>query len=249
MKALNSLLRGCASRGLQFGLTAALLSGASKAAADTLSYTYFSGNLMGTQVAIGGSGSAGFQNGQIDFASGFDGYIQMFDPSLGSLNSVRFTLDADVSVNGVFAYHDYTGQQPQPAGSLSQSLNISPKLNIAFQPFMSCDTSSTSPVMMIPVDGAVNSPLLAHLSESSDFSSAEVLSLLSGPGLIPFDLGGLQRYNYSTFNAQGSPDLPIAVYGLNVIYDFTPVPEPGTMAFGALSAVGLTIFALRSRKK
>jgi hypothetical protein len=214
-----------------------------------MSHTYISGNLTGTQVGIGGSGSAGFQNGQVDFASGFDGYIDMFDPSLGTLNSIRLTLDAEVSLNAQFNYHDYTGQQPQPEGSLAHSLQISPQLNIAFQPFMSGEASSSAPVIMIPVDGSASGPLSAHFSQTTDFTSEEFLSLLTGPGLIPFDLGGLQKYNYSTFNAQGSPGAPIAVYGLNVVYDYTPVPEPGAMAFGALSAIGLAAFALRSRRK
>jgi PEP-CTERM motif len=248
MKAQNVILRRISRIRLGHGLWLGLLL-CCPAWADSISYSYSSGHLTGSQIGFSASGSSGFQSGQTDFASGYSGSLQMFNPSLGTLTSVSLTLDAQVNTSSTFYFHDYTGQQPTPNGSLTHSLRILPQLNIAYQNFISGDANSGPSSLAVPANGSVTDNLSAQYSQSFDHFDPSTLSLLTGSGFIPFDIGGIQRHNFSSFDADGSANAPDAVFGLTVTYNFTPVPEPGTLTLVIAGLLGIAGLRLRLRRK
>ena len=177
--------------------------------------------------------------------------IKKFDPALGTLNSVAFTLNGNatstVTINATTDTNYYysagaTIRLTRPDGSLLVQTIPTLTVGDAFNTLLQTAGTSSS---------ATGS---ATASNAATYSSASDLALFTGLGNIalPTQAAGFVNVSLIGGNAAAGQST-IAGANVSVVYNYTPgstaVPEPGSVAMllaGGITGAGLLV---RRRRK
>ncbi len=178
-------------------------------------------------------------------------FLQMFNPALGTLNSITFYLDGHAEGTAKFESLD--------AGPTTVTMDLSAVLKLQ-RPDLS-DLVVTIPVAHTTDDattfdgnidfggtsGRTYTGLSADKSEFATTSSAADKALFTGTGLI--ELPSVAT-GASTGSGAGNLILQfstLASSSARVTYDYTAVPEPSSL-LALVSGLGLMGFAIRRRR-
>jgi hypothetical protein len=239
---------GASGRKLMTIVIALLLAGLATQA-NTITNTYQSSTMTpaGHQ---GGGGYNGNYNTQITYGAAPNNWVWKFDTRLGNLNSITFSLTTDYLLGTSYSY---SGFGPPSPGSFSDSFSVSPRMyDSANRTFLSYSASSSGSGI-VPVNGFGGSDLSIHYSQSATFTDAAILAEFKNnrPDMVYLNFWDNQMYNSTTTRAVGGPSgsYPVETYLYTVAFDYTPVPEPGTMALGLAGALVLAGMRVRGRRK
>jgi hypothetical protein len=177
--------------------------------------------------------------------------VPQFDPALGTLNSITFTLDGSVLGTGKFESLDASPSQvtmdlqatlklKRPSGTvIVQTIPVFETIDnvTAFDGLQ--DYAGTS--------GKTYTDVGASSSDSVTTSTAADKALFTGTGniVLPVTATG------SSF-ASGPGNIVTEFHtsastGITVVYDYTVVPEPSTLALLFAGALGLGFYGWRRR--
>ncbi|MEM7391167.1 MAG: choice-of-anchor E domain-containing protein [Verrucomicrobiota bacterium] len=177
--------------------------------------------------------------------------FDLLDPTTGMLNSITFTIEAALSgqvnlenmdpANNTVMYTYQASFEALRPGTNTVFLSVLPSLsgNEMLDPFDGAlDFSGPSGAMI---------PLSVSLTNSLTTTNALDLALFQGVGTVGFDMNAIGLHAVVGEVGKLDPQMLIVSDGQAVVtltYDFTPIPEPSTLAFVGL-AVG--VMALRRR--
>ncbi len=187
-------------------------------------------------------------DGSTDFP--FPLAVPQFNPSLGTLTGVAITLSStDIAGPEVF---NFTGTYQAYAGAQASDLTVNitgpysleTSAMLSAGPFSSVG-STVAPYPSSPVQAGNTTSISSDLTDvpSSDFAS------YIGSGMVSMYLDA--SVPSGSFSGSGVPGVFFGgfadSYGsIEIEYDFSAVPEPGTLAAG-VAALGVGLFALTRR--
>ena len=178
-------------------------------------------------------------------------FLQKFDPSLGTLNSIKFEIGGHVEGTARFESLDAS------ATTVTMDLQAELKLQrpdlttlVVTIPVASTVTNATAFDGVIDFGGTSGKTwanLTADKSETATTTSAADKALFTGAGLIQLPVSATGQ---SAGSGAGNLVLQfqtLAAGSAWVTYDYTPVPEPSSLLglAGLLSPIG---FVIRRRK-
>jgi len=177
--------------------------------------------------------------------------LQMFDPSLGTLNSISFTLNGHVEGNAKFESMDAS---PATVGmDLSAMLTLQrPDLSTLVVTIPLASTTDNVTAFDGTIDfggtsGKTYNNLNANDSDSATTSTAADKALFTGLGFINLPVkaqGASTGYGAGNLLLQFQT---LASASASVTYDYTPIPEPSSL-LALMSGLGLVGFAVRRRR-
>ncbi|NOY41628.1 MAG: PEP-CTERM sorting domain-containing protein [Planctomycetes bacterium] len=173
--------------------------------------------------------------------------LDLFNPALGTLNFVELAIDGTVQAN-VTAENDsaiagnmsvnLTGILDATAFGLSAAANI---------------IQAAGPVAVAATDGVSGSgPDFNDFGLVSGTDSDTDLTLtvgsFIGPGTFNANVDGSGGFSISGVTDSTLQISSFEGFGtVTVTYNYTPIPEPGTLALGALALVGMASLRKRHR--
>lgn len=169
--------------------------------------------------------------------------LQQFDPALGTLTGVTFTL-ADTTVI-TLAYENATN----PAGSYGSSETVTTDLDDGATTLATSSTSATWSSSLSTFDGAVDFSGTSGATLSGTFSGTG-----TGSGSLTAYLGtGSSTFTLNRVAIQTGVNMPFVInnaaassYTATVTYSYTPIPEP---ALAGLFGIALGATGLRRRRR
>jgi hypothetical protein len=234
--------RGRSHKHFLLRLVIAIFLFAGKAHGESISYSFSSGPMTGSAFAGGSRGNPdGHTEAEQRHGAGYGNWVWKFDPAMGTLNDIRFTLDLDLSISANFTY--ITLPWPaQPDGSVSHSIYTETKIGSYYgnNTFISYDTVYSGNSFIVPKNGTAGDSLELHSSQSGTVFDPSLLAQFIGSAdMIQLYADARSTYYYNGFYAQGATSAPDIQLNYTVIYDFTPVPEPSTTALGVIGLLVL----------
>ena len=180
--------------------------------------------------------------------------VPKFDPALGILNSIKFTLDGHVE--GLAQFESEDGSPTTVTMNLSAKLKLQRpdgSLLVEVIPLVSTTDNVTAYDGTFDFDGGSGRTYSSLSNDKSDsFTSpppASDLALFTGSGNITMPVvatvnstvsggGQLTAYFQTSASAQGT-----------VVYDYTPIPEPSGMVAILAGLSSLAGLVVRHRRK
>ena len=215
-----------------------VLIGSIRSHADIITYNFSSGPLTAGVTSFGakaiGDGSI---EGETTWVAGYDQtFAGSFNPQLGKLNSVTFTMDSSVTVNG----YGYYSQQPIPVypgtGFLDHGFTSQLQLkngNDNMSLLSQAGGGAGASINVISNGGNVPYSFTYAGTASAVFTDPSILLQFENTVLsVENDMSDYWRtYFASDFEAP-----PTAQINYSFTYDFTPVPEPNILCLLSLGA-------------
>ncbi len=183
--------------------------------------------------------------------------LPKWNPALGTLNSATFSI--------TFSTTETTATFNAPLFGIGLSaISLDRSLSLAIDGLASpVATASNNLIgnllastlgfagsvpLLSAVDGTLNAvPAVGNLA-SGALTDPITLAALTGPGNLDLTLTGIDEYSFRTLGVGSSSWGGTSEYGGSAIvtFDFTPVPEPSSVAIFATGAILLLV--LRRRK-
>ncbi|MGC1479994.1 MAG: choice-of-anchor E domain-containing protein [Chthoniobacterales bacterium] len=221
----------------------------------TISY-----NSAFSDLAITGSASSDFGINALYTDTGIDSSVfslPKFDPALGTLNSVTFTIAlSDRTTDAAFSQSGVS--LAIGAISLDRSLSLtvdgiggsvaSGTANLSGAPLAALLGIALSPA--VATNGSIiDNPAVSGLATAA-ITDSPSLAAVTGPGTFDLTLSGSDTYSFSTLVSIGTASWggTTDYSGLgSVSFDYTAVPEPSTGTAVLLAAAAL--IAVRHRRR
>jgi hypothetical protein len=222
------------------------------AKADTISYTFSAGPQPAGAMFEGGTGFGdGRTQTDYGYVSGAEAFSGFFDPSLGTLNSISFSLTSSVTISGAakwdpFPVPGYTG--PGSAGvGISSTLVLKNGNNnqTIFSQNGGGGGTTVQVYMTDPAPGVVPLPTVTFSGTASAvFTDPSILAQFmdTQPG-SPYYLrveNDMQAIVNTDF-ADSEGTTVVASLDWSWTYNFTPVPEPKILLIFTGGLVSLVV--------
>ncbi len=177
--------------------------------------------------------------------------LQQFDPSLGTLNSIQFWLDGHLEGSAKFESRD--AEPSTVTMNLSAILKLKRPDNsnlVAVNPFVPTSDAATAwdgTNDYAGTSGKTYANLTADASNTWTTSSASDIALFTGLGYITLPVTATGA---STGSGPGNLWMLFrsnASASARITYDYTAVPEPGSMA-AAFALLAPAVLVIRRRR-
>jgi hypothetical protein len=179
--------------------------------------------------------------------------VDQFDPALGTLNQVTLTVTGRLYGGGVFENLNGSPVDSSMRYILDQSLDITQGLTALLGMTKTTDTTLTINVPAYDgtfdyggTSGYTETPF--DVTDDNVFTYTLTLDLAPfiGTGTVDFDAVADATATVYPANGVVCGTYSYAQATIEVVYDYTPVPEPATMCLAGIGAVALL---LRKRKQ
>jgi len=179
--------------------------------------------------------------------------LPLFDPSLGTLTSVKLTLDG--SVSGTAKYESLDASPALIDLNLQATITLQkPDLSNLVQiiPLANVSENASAFDGTVDFDGASGTTFAGLNGSASDMTTLTLpadLALFTGVGNINLPVSGTGSSNGSGAGNLITQFATSAGATAKVVYTFEPVPEPTSFALAGLGMAGLLLAGWRKRRR
>jgi hypothetical protein len=157
--------------------------------------------------------------------------VNQFDPSMGTLNSAKFTLQGDLKGSYIFQPTSnstlYWAERSDVKISYGNLMNLYKQVNNP-DPWPELDELTWKNINSIKVlkdDKVAGDTISLSITKSYEFTAFDTLNLFKGKGTIPFSFDNQTMINFAFTGGNGTCQFETLTSGkVTAEYNYTPVP-------------------------